>query len=170
MAAKKKNALANGAGAKKPGAKKPGAKKVPTEKTGVKRSPLAGKTLPNTSLHALHVYSGPANVALEKVRAICMSLPDAYEKISHGAPWFFAKKGFVAFAEDHHGDGRIGIWVRAAEGAAGMMVESDPDRFYVPPYVGPSGWVGVRLNRKKTNWDEVREIVTDGYVAAGGRG
>jgi len=143
--------------------KKTPAKKKSTEKT------RASRTLPNTSLHPLHVYSGPAKVALEKVRAICFSLPDTIEKISHGAPWFFAKKGFVAFAEDHHGDGRIAIWVRGAEGAAGMLVESDPTRFFIPPYVGPSGWVGVRLDRPKTDWSMVREIVAEGYRCAGGK-
>jgi hypothetical protein len=127
------------------------------------------KGVPNTSVHPLHVFSPKAEAALVKIRAICNDLHGATEKVSHGAPWFFAKKGFLAFYEDHHGDERIAIWVRGIDGQAGMLVQSDPARFFIPPYVGKSGWFGMRLDLAKTDWTMVRALVTDGFIAGGGK-
>jgi hypothetical protein len=59
--------------------------------------------------------------------------------------------------------------VRGGDGAAGMLVQSDPERFFIPPYVGKSGWFGMRLDRANTDWTMVRELVSDGFVAAGGK-
>ena len=137
-----------------------------------RKKPLSSswaRDVPNTSVHPLHVFSPRAEAALAKIRAICKDLDGAIEKVSHGAPWFFATKGFLAFYEDHHGDERLAIWVRGGDGAAGMLVQSDPTRFFVPPYVGKSGWFGMRLDRGKTDWAMVRELVTDGFYAAGGK-
>jgi hypothetical protein len=67
------------------------------------------------------------------------------------------------FHDDHHGDGRLAIWCRAAPGVQAQLVDEEPDRFFVPPYVGPSGWVGVRLDHD-VDWDEVAAIVRDALV------
>jgi hypothetical protein len=93
-----------------------------------------------------------------------MAFPETVEKVSHGAPTFFAggKKTFVMFLDDHHGDGRLAIWCAAPPGVQAALVDEEPERFFVPPYVGPRGWVGVRLDRD-ADWDEVAGIVEDGF-------
>lgn len=100
---------------------------------------------------------------LERLREIIGALPETSEKISHGSPTFWGgKKTFCSFHLNHHGDGRIAAWVKAPPGAQAALVEAAPDRFFVPPYVGPSGWVGVRLEGV-VDWEEVRELLVQGY-------
>ena len=100
--------------------------------------------------------------ALREVRASCLALPAVTERLSHGAPTFFVKKSFVMFHDDHHGDGRLAIWCTAPPGVQGELVDQEPDRFFVPPYVGPRGWVGLRLDIAP-DWDEVAQIAEDAY-------
>ena len=78
---------------------------------------------------------------LERVRAFCLALPETSERLSHGAPTFFVrdKRAFVMVPTDHHDDGRFAIWCAAPEGVQAMLVEADPGRFFVPPYVGHRG-------------------------------
>ena len=109
----------------------------------------------------------PADVvdaALARVRAACQALPEVEERPSHSAPTFFVrgKKSFVMFHDDHHGDGRLALWVAAAPGVQAEMVDEEPDRFFVPPYVGHRGWLGVRLDTSP-DWDEVAGICADAY-------
>ena len=105
-----------------------------------------------------------ADKTLDRLREICLALPETTERPSHGAPTFFVrdKKTFVMFMDDHHGDGRLAIWCAAPEGVQGSLVDEEPERFFVPPYVGHRGWVGVRLDID-VDWDEVAGIVEDGY-------
>jgi len=102
--------------------------------------------------------------ALARVRDVCMAFPATEERLSHGAPTFFAggKKSFVMFMDDHHGDGRLAIWCSAPPGVQATLVDEEPARFFVPPYVGTRGWVGVRLD-VDADWDEVAGIVEDGF-------
>ena len=102
--------------------------------------------------------------ALAKVRAACARLPDVVERPSHSQPSFFAggKKCFVMFLDDHHGDGRLAIWCAAPLGVQATMLDEDPVQFFIPPYVGGRGWLGVRLD-VDPDWDEVAGIVTDAY-------
>ena len=102
--------------------------------------------------------------ALREVRAICLALPEVSERLSHGAPsWFVrGKRTLAMFLDDHHGDGILGLWCPAFPGVQEELVETEPDRFYRPPYVGPSGWIGVRLDRA-VDWAEVAAILTDSY-------
>lgn len=102
------------------------------------------------------------DTALAAVRQICLDLPEATEKLSHSSPTFFVRRTFVMFHDDHHGDGRLAIWCAAPDGAQALMVESEPERFFVPPYVGHRGWLGVRLD-VDVDWDEVAAIVEDAY-------
>lgn len=99
---------------------------------------------------------------LERLRVVCLGFPGAEEKLSHGSPTFFAKKVFATFHVDHHDDGRVAIWYPAPEGDQGLMVDSEPDRFYVPPYVGHRGWLGMRLD-VDPDWDEVAAAVEEAY-------
>ena len=105
--------------------------------------------------------------ALAEVRRACHALPEVEERLSHSAPSFFVrgKKTFVMFHDDHHGDGILGIWCAAPPGAQADLVETEPDRFFVPPYVGHQGWVGVRLDRD-VDWAEVDAIIGDAFTAA----
>jgi hypothetical protein len=91
----------------------------------------------------------PADVVervLAAVRGACLPLPRVTERPSHGQPAFFAgPRCFAMVTVDHHGDGRLALWCAAPEGGQAELVELEPDRFFVPPYVGHRGWVGVQL-------------------------
>ena len=102
---------------------------------------------------------------LERIRRICLALPEVSERLSHGAPTFFVrgKRAFVMVLTNHHGDGRFAIWCAAPDGLQAMLVGADPERFFVPPYVGHRGWLGVRLDRG-LDWDELTGIVEDAFV------
>ena len=85
---------------------------------------------------------------IERVRRICLALPDTWEKISHGEPtWFVGKKVFAMFSNNHHNDGHIAVTVPAAIGIQEMLIKKSPKKFYRPPYVGVRGWVGIELGR-----------------------
>jgi hypothetical protein len=103
---------------------------------------------------------------LKKIREICLGLPETSERLSHGAPTFFVrdKRAFVMVLTNHHGDGRFALWCAAPEGMQSMLIEADPERFFVPPYVGHRGWLGVRLDRGR-HWDELAGIAEDAYAA-----
>lgn len=100
---------------------------------------------------------------LERLREIIGAWPETDERISHGSPTFWGgKKTFASFHVDHHGDGRVAVWLKLPPGAQGGLVESDPEIYFVPPYVGPSGWVGIRLDRK-VDWKAVAGLLEEGY-------
>ena len=85
---------------------------------------------------------------LAAVRRACLVLPEVVERPSHGAPaWFVrGKKTFVMFADHHHGDPHTAIWAAAPPGVTAELVAAEPARFFVPPYVGHRGWLGLRLD------------------------
>ena len=101
---------------------------------------------------------------LERVRRICLALPDANERESHGSPTFFIrdKRSFVMYADDHHGDGRLALWCASSSDVQKMLATSRPDQFFVPPYVGHLGWIGVRLDRD-LSWDEIQGVIKDAH-------
>jgi hypothetical protein len=83
---------------------------------------------------------------LRRVRRICASLPAATEKLSHGEPTFFVnKKVFTMFANNHHNDGHIAIWIPAPPGAQQALIRGSSKKYFKPPYVGVRGWVGIEL-------------------------
>jgi hypothetical protein len=85
---------------------------------------------------------------LQRVRRICMALPETMEKLSHGEPTFFVrKKVFAMCSNNHHNDGHVAVVLPAAIGIQAMLIETAPKKFYRPPYVGVRGWVGVELDR-----------------------
>jgi len=104
-----------------------------------------------------------ASNPLERLRGICLALPEVTERLSHGEPtWFVGgQKVFVTYADRHHGD-RLGFWCGAPAGVQEALASSDPKRFFVPPYVGHRGWLGVYLD-VSVDWDEVAQLVTDAY-------
>ena len=102
---------------------------------------------------------------LTRLRALCLALPEAHEVEAWGEPTFRVRnKLFAMFAaaENHHGAGRPAVLVKAAPGNQPFMVAHDPSRFFVPPYVGPSGWVGVYLD-SAANWSELPELLADAW-------
>jgi len=91
---------------------------------------------------------GDDGTQLRRVRLICSSIPGTIEKISHGEPTFFTpKRVFAMFANNHHGDGRVAVWVPAAPGVQADLIEEAPETYFRPPYVGGAGWVGIELSR-----------------------
>ncbi|MCC6189370.1 MAG: MmcQ/YjbR family DNA-binding protein [Anaerolineales bacterium] len=83
-----------------------------------------------------------------RVRRLCLALPETSERLSHGEPTFFVhKKVFVMFANHHHGDGRVAVWLPVPAGVQASLIERDPACFFRPPYVGARGWVGIELSR-----------------------
>ena len=103
---------------------------------------------------------------LIRLRTLCLALPEAHEVKAHGEPTFRVKNKVFAMyanADNHHGRGRHAVWIKAAPGRQARAVKTALDRFFVPPYVGPSGWVGVYLDAA-TDWKELRDIVRDAYT------
>ncbi len=111
------------------------------------------------------VDPGERERTLARLRELCVALPETSERLSHGAPTFFVrgKRAFLMVLTDHHGDGRFAVWCAAPEGLQQMLVEADPERFFVPPYVGHRGWLGVRLDGD-VHWDELAGILEDAYA------
>ena len=85
---------------------------------------------------------------VDRVRSICLALPEVTERVSHGAPtWFAGKKVFVqAWPDGHHQDDFPHLWCAAPAGVQAEVVETEPERFFRPPYVGHRGWLGLRLD------------------------
>ena len=107
----------------------------------------------------------PPKSAEDRIRQICLALPEAMEQVfgGHTTPTFRVRgKIFVMYMSDHHSDGRLAIWCKAPDGAQAVLAGGDPDRFFVPPYVGHRGWVGVRLERG-VDWDLLRDLIIDSY-------
>jgi predicted DNA-binding protein (MmcQ/YjbR family) len=97
---------------------------------------------------------------IDRLRAICLSLPEAVEKEAWGDPTFRVRDRI--FAMEKRGDGRCSVWCKAPLGSQEVLVGADPARFFVPPYVGHKGWIGMRLD-DGADWDEVAEVVKRSY-------
>ena len=102
---------------------------------------------------------------LARLRKLCLALPEAREVEAWGAPTFRVKTIFAMYAEagNHHVAGRASVWVKAGPGNQELMVRAAPARFFVPPYVGPSGWIGVYLDTPDTDWEELAELLRDAW-------
>jgi hypothetical protein len=100
---------------------------------------------------------------LELLRALCLTLPEVTERLSHGEPaWFVrGKRSFVTYADQHH-DHRLAFWCAAPAGMQEAFVSEDSTHYFRPPYVGVRGWLGVYLD-VPLDWDEIGEVVADAY-------
>ncbi len=88
------------------------------------------------------------NPHIARVRRLCLAMPDVTEKLSHGEPTFFARKRtFAMFANNHHNDGHIAVWLAAAPGEQEALIAASPKTYFRPPYVGVKGWVGIELEQ-----------------------
>ena len=99
-----------------------------------------------------------------RLRTICLTLPEAVEKTSHGEPTWFAGNGkvFAMLDDHHHGAPHLSVWLPAGLGAQETLIASDPERYFRPPYVGASGWVGVVLDTKP-DWAVVAWLVEQAF-------
>lgn len=105
----------------------------------------------------------PGSTPLERLRAICLALPEATEKVAWGEPtWRVAGKLFAQLDDHHHGAEHLAVWLPAPLGEQEAMTFTDPERFFRPPYVGQRGWVGVRIDRRP-NWTVVATLVAQAY-------
>jgi hypothetical protein len=98
------------------------------------------------------------------IRQLCLAFPEAVEFSSHGMANFRISggKSFAIYSVNHHGDGRIALWLNAPDGVPDTYVRAEPAQFFVPPYVGPRGWVGVRLDRGIA-WKRLAPLVRMAY-------
>lgn len=128
---------------------------------------LVGK-LAKARAAEMRAARGPKKQAesrLDRVRKICLALPDTTEKEAWGEPTFRVKDKLFAMyadADNHHGSGRPAVWVNSLPENQSVMITMDPDRFYKPAYVGPSGWVGIWLDRN-VSWKMVADVLADGH-------
>jgi hypothetical protein len=121
--------------------------------------PAGGRTGPQPSA------DGPAHLE-QRLRAICLGLPEVTERPSHSAPTWFVrdKRAFVTlWADGHHGNHFPHLWCAAPPGAQQELTAGTPDVFFRPPYVGGRGWIGVRLDIPGLTWAEVAELCDDAY-------
>ena len=97
------------------------------------------------------------------VREICLAFPEGEEFISHGSPNFRVRgKTFATYVVNFHGDKRIALWLPAPSGAQSQLLLTEPQNYFVPPYVGVRGWIGVHLNRE-LSWDQIATLIRDAY-------
>jgi predicted DNA-binding protein (MmcQ/YjbR family) len=101
----------------------------------------------------------------ERLAEICRALPEAMaEPAGRHATFRVRKRTFAYYLDDHHGDGIVGLNCKVSRGENEALVAAAPDRFYMPAYLGPRGWIGYRLDAGTTDWTEVAELVTDSYL------
>ena len=119
----------------------------------------------HVSTHPVRRLAAGDQRLVERVRRICMELPEANERISHGEPTWFAGKGKVfAMIDGHHHDSpHLSVWLPQPFGAQEALIDADPERFFRPPYVGVSGWVGVVLDTKP-DWGVVAGLIRESYL------
>lgn len=131
----------------------------------VKKAP--SKRAPDKQTKAPPGKAPPKNIPgkaklIAAVRKLALAFPDASERPSHGSPaWFVGKKQFAALSDNHHGDGEFALWLAAPDGVQELLIDSDPDHFYRPAYVGHLGWVAVRLDTAP--WRSVASVIENAY-------
>ena len=113
-------------------------------------------------------YISVEDERLRRVTEIALAMPGAVrEAMGAHAGFKVKKKVFAYFLNDHHGDGIVGIWCKVLPGENAALIAANPKRFYMPAYVGPRGWVGLRLDVGRVGWGEVKELVGMSYSLVG---
>jgi hypothetical protein len=133
----------------------------PAKKPVVSTAPAPKKPLS----HPIKVVASKDSSLVERLRKVCLAFPEAGERLSHGEPTWFAGKGkvFAMLDNHHHSSPHLAVWLPQPMGVQESLIEADPDRFFRPPYVGPSGWVGVVLDTRP-DWNMVEQLVRDSFV------
>jgi len=121
------------------------------------------------SAHPVRPVARKDAAAVRKLQALCFAFPEANERRSHGEPTWFAGKGkvFAMLDNHHHGAKHLAVWLPMPPGLQEQLVAADPDRCFRPPYVGPSGWVGVVLDGR-TRWDLVSKLLREAFLHVAG--
>jgi hypothetical protein len=108
----------------------------------------------------------PPSPSLDRLRTICLAFPGAHEVEAWGEPTFRVRnKIFATYAdsENHHGAGRPSVWCKSTHLIQDMLIHDDPARYFAPPYVGPKGWLGIRLDRRPS-WKAIADLLRDAYL------
>jgi predicted DNA-binding protein (MmcQ/YjbR family) len=100
---------------------------------------------------------------LERLRRTCLAFPEATEKEAWGDPTWRVRNAIFAMQKGNYDGGRPSVWLKAEPGVQEALVDGDPDRFFIPPYVGHKGWVGLYLDHKGVDWAMLKELVEQSY-------
>ena len=101
---------------------------------------------------------------LVRLTKICLALPEATRDYNgQHAGFQVRKRTFAYFLNDHDGDGIVAVTCKVLPGDHKVLAASNPDKFYIPAYIGSKGWVALRLDRGEIDWEEVSELVTGSY-------
>ena len=119
--------------------------------------------------HPVRPVSKRDAAALARLRALCLALPEANERVSHGEPTWFAGKGkvFAMLDNHHHGSEHLSVWLPMPPGVQDELVAADATRFFRPPYVGSAGWIGVVLDRSP-DWELTAKLLREAFVHVAG--
>jgi len=110
------------------------------------------------------IDAGRDRERLEKLTKICMALPGASKEAMHGHVAFkVGKKTFAYYLNDHHGDGIVSVCCKVLSGDNDRLIDGNPRKFYMPAYIGPRGWVALRMDRATVDWSEVQELLRGSY-------
>jgi hypothetical protein len=109
--------------------------------------------------------------ATTRLAEVVAELPGVVVREAYGhVEYLLANKKFAWLLVDHHGDGRLALWVKAPAGEQEALVATDPVRFFAPPYLGPSGWVAVNVDPdSRPDWDEVTALVVQAWRMSAGK-
>jgi predicted DNA-binding protein (MmcQ/YjbR family) len=105
---------------------------------------------------------------LERLRALCLSLPGASEKVAWGDPTWRVGERIFAMQKGNYSGGRPSVWLKAAPGDQAVLVDLDPQRVFVPPYVGHKGWIGVFLDSPRMDWAMLSRLVAQSHALIAG--
>lgn len=145
-----------------PRTRKAPAKKSRGSSSTAKRT-RANQKQPRVSTHPAKIRTPESKALIERVRAICMALPDVTEQIAWGEPtWRVGGKIFAQLDDHHHGSAHVSVWLPAPDGAQAALIDAEPERIFRPPYVGHKGWIGAILDGD-CNWAMVEALVTQAY-------
>lgn len=118
---------------------------------------------PRVSTHPVKRRTAESRALIERVRAICLALPDATEQLAWGEPtWRVGGKLFAQFDDHHHGGEHVAVWLPAPEGAQAALIDAEPARFFRPPYVGARGWIGIVLETAP-DWGMVAALLEQAH-------
>jgi hypothetical protein len=103
---------------------------------------------------------------LERLTTLALALPEAKRELCNShASFRIRKKTFAYFLDNHHGDGIVAVTCKVLPGENTALAKAQPERYYLPSYIGPRGWVALRLDLPKIDWSEVRDLLLTSYLA-----
>ncbi|HEY8146095.1 MAG TPA: MmcQ/YjbR family DNA-binding protein [Kofleriaceae bacterium] len=147
---------------KRVAAKAKSAKAKPAKAKPTTRKPAAKKKRARVSTHPVKHRTPETLALLERLRRICMALPDVTEVVAWGEPTWRRGKIFAMTDTYHHGSAHFSVHIPAPPGAQEALIDAEPDRFFKPPYTGGKGWIAIVLDTKP-DWDMVASLVRTAY-------